>query len=492
MGFYDIKTNTPGYLSSQLSSDTTKTNSIALSMVGISVQTVSTLIVALVLGFIYEWRLSLINLGLIPLMIIASVFHFKLQQGFSSVDEVIEATAGGILSESVSNTKTLYCYNMQSRVVRMYNKMLSNGMKTINKTSFVNGILFGFSQFIMFVTYAIIFYAGGCFMYQGSLQIKEMFRAIFSLLFAGFGLGQAQQYVGNISEAKAALVNIFKTIDEPSKIDPIEIKENNQGAHKPNPFRGEIEFKNVKFRYTETSEDVLKGISFKIEAGKRAAFVGASGSGKSTVIQLIERFYDAYEGEILIDGVNIKDYDLIWLRHNISCVLQEPVLFQRSNYQNIRYGSLEAKKSDVVSCAKRAQVLDLLRPGASINVSGGQKQRLAIARAIINNPRILLFDEFTSALNSDLEKEILQTLEPMLDNRTTITIAHRLSTIENSDIIFVMDSGEIIEKGTHSELYNAGGKYYHLHKAGLQELKKSEQQGKSPSYSSKMFLILDQ
>lgn len=393
------------------------------------------------------------------------------------MDEIIEATAGGIVSESVSNTKTLYCYNMQGKVVRMYNKILSNGMKTINKTSFVNGILFGFSQFVMFATYAIIFYAGGSFMYQGTLTMKNMFRAIFCLLFAGFGLGQSQQYVGNISEAKAALVNVFKTIDEPSKIDAIEIRDTNPNAHKPNPFRGEIEFKNVKFKYSDSQEeDVLKGISFKIDAGKRVAFVGASGSGKSTVVQLIERFYDVSEGVILIDGINIKDYDLIWLRQNISCVLQEPVLFQRSNFENVRYGRLTASDADVIECASRAQVADLIKPDSSTNVSGGQKQRLALARAIINNPRILLFDEFTSALNSDLEKEILKTLEPMLENRTTITIAHRLSTIENCDVIFVMDQGQIIEYGSHAELYQQKGKYYNLYNDGHQEIKKSTEE----------------
>jgi ATP-binding cassette subfamily B (MDR/TAP) protein 1 len=467
MGFYDIKTNTPGYLTSQLSSDTAKVNSIALSMVGISVQTISTLIIAIILGLIYDWRLALINLALVPLTIMGSVLEFKLQQGFSSVDEVIDASAGSILSESVTNIRTLYCYNMQDKLYSMYQKVLAKGMRSVNKNCFINGVLYGMSQFIMFITYSVLFYAGGAFLSNGTLTLKNMYRAIFILQYAAFGLGLAQQYIGDISKAKSALVNIYKTIDEPSTIDPIDIREKNLNASKPENFRGEIEFQNVSFKYSELQEnEVLKNLSFKILPGQKAAFVGGSGSGKSTVIQLIERFYDAGSGKVLIDGIDIKDYDLIWLRQNISCVLQEPCLFQRSNYDNILYGKLTANDSEVKDCAKRAKIADLIKPDSSRNVSGGQKQRLALARAIIKNPKIMLFDEFTSALNSNLEKKIMKTLKPMLENRTSIMVAHRLSTIKDCDVIFVMDSGRIIEKGNHSELYQLKGRYHNLYNIG--------------------------
>jgi ATP-binding cassette, subfamily B (MDR/TAP), member 1 len=477
MGYFDVPTHTPGTLTTQLSSDTTKLNGIALSMVGISVQTLATMIVAVTLGFIFDWRLALINLGCMPLMIGASVFQFKLQQGFSDVDEVIETSAGGIVSESVCNTKTIYCYNMQKKVVRMYTRILKNGMKTINKTSFVNGIAFGFSQFCMFIIYAIIFYAGGSFMYQGTLTVKSMFRAIFVLLFAGFGLGQAQQYVGDMSAARSAIVNIFNVLDEPSSINAIEISKNT-AIKRPEVYKGKIEFRNVSFAYpTRPDVIVFEDLNFIIEPGQNVAFVGYSGSGKSTIIQLIERFYDPIKGQILIDDIDIRELDLVHLRHHMSLVAQEPILFKTDIIQNIKYGKLNASYEEVQKAAEQAKISKYIAPEYDktiIPVSGGEKQRVALARAIIKDPKILLLDEATSALDSKVEREIQETLDEMMKGRTTITIAHKLSTIERSDVIYVMDHGKIVEVGSHTELYDKKGKYFHLYSAGQAELKKSD------------------
>jgi ATP-binding cassette, subfamily B (MDR/TAP), member 1 len=394
MGYFDEPSHTPGNLTTQLSSDTTKLNSIALSMVGISVQTIATLVVTITIGFIFDWRLSLINIVCMPLMIASSVFEFKLQQGFSDVDEVIETSAGGIVSESVCNTKTIYCYNMQKKVVRMYTRILKNGMKTINKTSFVNGIAFGFSQFCMFVTHAIIFYAGGSFLYQGTLTVKNMLRAIFVFIFAAFGLGQAQQFAGDMSAAKSALVNIFNVLDEPSSIDAIEItKKTNPAPKKPEVFMGKIEFRNVSFAYpTRPDVIVFEDLNFIIEPGKNVAFVGYSGSGKSTIVQLIERFYDPIKGQIFIDDIDIKELDLVHLRHHMSLVAQEPILFKTDIIQNIKYAKLGATFAEVQKAAEQAKISKYISPEYDktiIPVSGGEKQRVALARAIIKDPKIL-------------------------------------------------------------------------------------------------------
>jgi ATP-binding cassette subfamily B (MDR/TAP) protein 1 len=476
MGFYDAPHNTPGTLTSQLSSDTTKTNSIALSMVGIAVQTISTLTAATILGFIFDWRITLINLGFLPFIMIASLFGSRIQQGFSGVDDVVDGTAGGIISECVCNTKTIYSYNMQDKVVKMYKKVLKNGFKTINKSTFVNGLLFGFSQFCMYATYSGIFYAGGTFVSEGTLTIKNMFRSMFVLLFAGFGLGQVQQYVANISAARAALVNIFKVLDEPSSIDPLAIRdEKYPQAYRPQSIQGKIEFRNVKFSYpTRKDLNVFDNLSFTIEAGQKAAFVGHSGCGKSSIIQLIERFYDPEEGKILIDDKDIKEYDLISLRSFISLVMQEPILFKKDIIENIRYGKLDASDEEIRLAATRAKMSHYLSPEYDKNiipVSGGEKQRIAIARAIIKDPKILLLDEATSALDNQNEKDIQECIDEIMPGRTTITIAHKLSTVINSNIIFVMDEGKIIEKGTHSDLYDQMGKYYHLYNAGQKLIK---------------------
>jgi ATP-binding cassette, subfamily B (MDR/TAP), member 1 len=399
----------------------------------------------------------------------------KLQQGFSDVSEVVDSNAGGIVSECIVNTKTIFCYNMQDKVVDLYNKEIHNGEKTISKTSFINGIIYGLSQFFMFVTYSALFLAGGFFMYQGTLEMKNMFRAIFVLILAGFGLGHSQQYVGDIAKSKSAIVSIFTTIDEKSLIDPMEIKnKNDPPAIRPNNLKGKIEFRNVYFSYpSKPGKTVLHDVSFTILPGQKVGFVGYSGSGKSTIVQLIERFYDVDKGSILIDDVDIKNYDLITLRSYVSMVMQEPVLFNRTNSENVRYGKLDATREEIEIAAKKANISDLITPERDRNIpSGGQKQKLAIARAIIKNPSILLLDEATSALDSKSEVEVQKTLDSIMDGRTTITIAHKLATVVDSDIIFLMEKGTIKETGTHNELMQLKGKYSILYNFGNTALTK--------------------
>ena len=424
IGYFDLPDNTPGSLLTKLSTDSTKINGVALSMVGISVQSIVMLLIGIILGFYYDWRLSLINIGFIPLILFNSAMHFKMQAGYTNADRSLEIEAGAILSESVINTKTIFSYNMQSTVVKLYTKIITSKSKDLSCQAITNGLFFGFSQFIVFIIYAVLFYAGGQFMAKGDLTINSMMSAIFAILFAAFGLGMSQQYVSDYAGSKTALMNLCTILDEKTEIDPYELgKVKTEDVE----FDGSIEFKNVKFSYpTRKNQTVLNNISFKIEAGSSVAFVGKSGCGKSTIIQLLERFYDATEGEIKISGKNIKDYDLISYRKKVGLVMQEPVLFKRSLKENVRYGKLNANDEEITIACERAYINDLVKKDDSTTpISGGEKQRIAFARSIIKDPKILLFDEATSALDEKSEEIVQKTLNEIMKCRTSITIAHR-------------------------------------------------------------------
>ena len=423
MSYFDKAENSSGALISRLSSDTTKLNGIAISIIGQLLQTSVTLILGISLALVYDWRLCLINLGFLPLIIITYVFQFKVQKGQSVGNENVEMEAGGILSEAVLNTKTIFSYNMENKIVDFYAKVLSNLKKKLITTSAINGIFYALSQFIIFAMYATLFYAGGQFFFmEPKLTLKNMMRAILTILFSALGVGVASAFVGDYAAAKKAIVSIYNIIDEPSLID---VEQSEMNGKKKNNYIGKIEFRKVSFCYpTRPDIFILKDLSFVIEPGQHVAIVGSSGSGKSTIISLIERFYDVTEGQILIDDVDVKNYDLKNLRMNIGLVSQEPCLFKQSVKDNIKYGKLDATDNDILKSAKEAYI-DNLIDYQDLPVSGGQKQRIAIARAILKNPKILLLDEATSALDASNEELIKNSLSNLMKDKTSVVVAHR-------------------------------------------------------------------
>ena len=274
--------------------------------------------------------------------------------------------------------------------------------------------------------------------------------------------------LGHIKKAILSLKFIYSTLETESLIPPY--AKENINKLSPDSIKGKIEFRHVYFAYPSNPEHIiLKNINMTIMPGQKIALVGYSGSGKSTIIQLLNRFYDVEEGkgEILIDDINIKEYNLYELRKKIGFVPQEPSIFKTSYIENIRYGNLNATDEECKEAAREVNSLKILERDKTVNkkissLSGGQKQKLVLARLFLKKPVILLLDEATSALDKQSEIEVQKTLDKLTINKTTISIAHRLNTIENSDKIFVFDNGRIYEQGTHEELMKLKKRYIYL------------------------------
>ncbi|CAH4028431.1 unnamed protein product [Pieris brassicae] len=392
-----------------------------------------------------------------------------------------KSDASMVAEEAISSIRTVYAFNGQEKEIARYRKHLIRARNIHIKKEVFTGLSMGTLFFCVFGSYAISFYFG---IY---LVIKEpktynadvMFSVFFGVMTALSNFGMVASLMNTFGSAKGAGAQIFQTLDNVPTINPIL----NTGI-KPNDFRGDIEYKNVVFHYPSRPDiTVLKDVNLVVKHGQTAALVGHSGCGKSTIIQLLSRYYDIEEGSIKLDGNNVKDLSVKWLRSQIGLVWQEPVLFSTSIRENIRYGYENATNRDVENAARQAYAHDFIMKlplgydtlvgerGASL--SGGQKQRIAIARALVRNPRILLLDEATSALDTASEHKVQKALDKATKGRTTLIIAHRLSTIRNVDIIYVMHEGQVVESGSHDHLLNSQGFYYKMFKTVTEEEIKS-------------------
>jgi ABC-type multidrug transport system fused ATPase/permease subunit len=335
----------------------------------------------------------------------------------------------------------------------------SEEIRNLNiKAGFWRALFISFIVFCLFGAIVFIIWRG-IIMTQGAqpeLSNKDFYSFIFYTVMMGASIGSLPELFASIQKAIGATENLMDLIHTPNENDLLK-------GEKRTEIKGEIQFKNVAFSYPQRKDvTVLNGINLSAGFNQTIALVGASGAGKSTVTSLLLRFFDINQGEILIDGVPINEYDIKHLRSHIALVPQEVILFAGTIEENIAFGNPSASKEDIVLAAKQANAYEFIEKfpesfatqvgDRGIQLSGGQKQRIAIARALLKNPTILILDEATSALDSESEQLVQEALDNLMKGRTSLVIAHRLSTIRKADKIYVLDQGKIVEEGTHSEL----------------------------------------
>jgi ABC-type multidrug transport system fused ATPase/permease subunit len=413
-----------------------------------------------------EWRLALITLAVVPLYVVVYKLYLKYIRDLSvQLREKWDAMLG-TLQEKIAGISVVKAFVREDyeteRFMQTVKENFALGMKQVH----LNRQLGLFAGLVRAVGTAAVWYYGSVLVLGRQLQAGELLAFTF---YMGYLYDPAVRVVDfniTLQWAGAAIDRVFEVLDSRPDV------EDSPNARPLPQMRGEIEFRNVSFGY-RPGQLVLKNVNLHIRPGEVVALVGPSGAGKSTLVNLIARFYDVTDGQVLIDGVDVRDIKLESIRRNVGMVMQESLLFSVTIKENIAYGRHDATEEEIVRAAKQADLHDfiLTLPDAydtkigedGIKLSVGQKQRLSIARAILTDPKILILDDATSALDSQTEANVQQALEHVMQGRTSIVIAHRLSTVVNADIIVVLDKGEVVDIGTHEELVNKPGVYRTLY-----------------------------
>ncbi|KAI0128530.1 P-loop containing nucleoside triphosphate hydrolase protein [Xylariales sp. AK1849] len=475
IGFFDKLG--AGEVTTRITADTNLIQDGISEKVGLSLTAVATFISAFVIGFVEYWKLTLILLSTVVAIVVlmggASQFMIK----FNKASIQAYASGGTVADEVVSSIRNAVAFGTQDRLAKQYDAHLTRAEFFGFKVKATVACMVAGMMLILYLNYGLSFWMGSTYLLDGSVPLSKVLIIMMSVMIGAFNLGNVAPNIQAFGTAVAAAAKIFSTIDRDSPLDPTV-----ETGEKPEHVEGTIRLVNVKHIYPSRPDVVvMKDVSLEIPAGKTTALVGASGSGKSTIVGLVERFYDPVGGKVYLDGHDVSTLNLRWLRQHISLVSQEPTLFGTTIYGNIRYGLIgtasenesdERQRELIIEAAKKANAHDFissLPEGYETNVgergfllSGGQKQRIAIARAIVSDPKILLLDEATSALDTKSEGVVQAALEVASAGRTTITIAHRLSTIRDAHNIVVMSQGSIVEQGDHNKLLEKRGAYFNL------------------------------
>ncbi|CAF1464734.1 unnamed protein product [Adineta ricciae] len=471
VAYFDRPENSPGSLCARLSTDATAVQDLGSTRLGVMCESIALSVFGLVFGLLFSVELTLIVLVFTIVIILVSAVDIRVTKHLKYQEKLINERASALSLEVIQHMRTVKQLSIEDEILQQYSRFMKQILNlswkpTLGHSSFM-GVFWAFDPAVL----ACLYWCALILIEYHKLQLENI---IIIISFATFAL-QSPKALTAVTErigfSMAAAETFFALFDRKPNIDNLSTK-----GQILADFRGDIELDHVKFVYpSRPTISILNKLHLSVKSGQRVALVGSSGCGKSTIIQLLERFYDASGGQVLLDGVDIRQLNLHWVRSRLGLVSQEPILFDLTIAENITYGLENIPMSEIIHAAKKANIhefIEQLPQGYDTLVgikggllSGGEKQRIAIARVLIRRPRILLLDEATSAMDSHNEQIVQQALEEAQTEdptRTSIIIAHRLSTIRSCDFIYVIDKGYIVEAGTHAELIQLHGYYYQM------------------------------
>ncbi|KAK5208744.1 hypothetical protein LTR41_005973 [Exophiala xenobiotica] len=475
---FDKQSN--GAIATQVTTNGNRIQSGIAEKLVFTIQALSMFFAAFVVALTAQWKLALITMSVIPGIFLVTGICIAIDAVQESRITRIYSRAAVLAEEVLSSVRTVHAFYAQEKMVQKYDLFLQQAHKEGNKKSPNYGVLFSFQYFCIYSAIALSFWQGFRMYQSGEVSnVGNVFTVVLSVTIAATSISSLAPQIQSFTNAASSAAELFTIIDKPTLLDPLD-----PTGKQPATCHGQIEVQNLAFAYpSRPSAQVLRDFTISIPAGKTTALVGSSGAGKSSLVGLLERWYLPSSGKILLDGVELAEYNVKWLRSRIRLVQQEPVLFRGTVFQNIANGFVDEqrelpqeKQMELVREACKASNADLfiseLPQGYDTELgeragtlSGGQRQRIAIARSIVSNPKILLLDEATSALDPKAEKIVQDALNRVSKNRTTLVIAHKLATVKTADNIAVISQGRIVEQGTHHELIERNGHYAALVRA---------------------------
>lgn len=459
-----LDTHSNGDIMSRMTNDVENVSNTISHSLGSLVSGVLTIIGTVTIMFFYCWQLTLITLVTVILTVVVTKKMSKAMRKVYRKRSAILGQLNGHSEEMITGYKSIVAYNKQDDVIGEFCRTSDELARVSIKAEILGGSMGPIMNCISNIGFVIVAAFGGYFAYTGLITIGTISAFIIYAKQFSRPINEIAQLYGTIQTAIAGAERVFALIDQPD--------EDNSGDRDMEHVKGEITFKNVDFSYVE-GKQVLFDFNLDVKPGQKIALVGATGSGKTTVVNLLMRFYPVDSGEILIDGVNIQDIKRDELRKNIAIVLQDTVLFSDTIENNIKYSNPDASDEEMYYAAEMSNLKHYIEKlpkkyqtflkQAGAGLSHGQRQLLAIARAVLANPKILILDEATSSVDTRTEKNIQDAMVNLMKNRTSLIIAHRLSTIRDADKIVVMDEGRVVEIGNHEELLEKKGRYYTLY-----------------------------